>query len=215
MDFKSRLAFLLQEIKKHATYDPVTLICVSKQVSIEKMLEAYELGVRDFGESRLQSALEKKKQMPQDIIWHFIGPIQSNKAKAIASTFDVIHSLASLKVARIISETSLALNRKMSVFIEVNISKDPAKQGFLEEELVEVIPLLQSLQGLSIKGFMTIAPYTEDAQKIRLCFHKLSCLQKEFCYSFCSMGMSLDYRIALQEGATHLRIGSYLFKEKA
>ncbi|MBS0627798.1 MAG: YggS family pyridoxal phosphate-dependent enzyme [Verrucomicrobia bacterium] len=214
MSLKSKLSTLLLDIKKHATFDPVTLVCISKQVVVEKMLQAYELGIRDFGESRLQDALKKKNQLPQDVIWHFIGPIQSNKAKAIASTFDFVHSLASLKVAKIISETSLSLDRKMPVFIEVNLFKDPAKQGFLEEELVEVISLLQSLKGLNIKGFMTIAPHTEDAEKIRLCFHKLFCLSKQFGYPFLSMGMSQDYILALQEGATHLRIGSYLFKEE-
>lgn len=205
-----KITEILQTIKGQAAFHPVTLICVSKQASIEQMREAYEAGLKDFGESRLQNALDKKKQMPEDVIWHFIGPIQSNKAKAIATSFDFVHSIASLKVAKIISETCLALGRKMPCFIEVNISKEPAKQGFLEEELLEVLPELQSLQGLDIKGFMTIAPHTEDVQKIRVAFQTLASLQKRFGYPFLSMGMSQDYVIALQEGATHIRIGSYL-----
>ncbi len=206
-----KITEILQDIKEQASFQPVTLIAVSKQVPIEKMKEAYQAGLKDFGESRLQSALDKKKEMPKDITWHFIGPIQSNKAKAIATLFDWIHSIASLKVAKIISETCLALGRKIPCFIEVNISKEPAKQGFLEEELEEVIPDLQALEGLEIKGFMMIAPLTEDEQKIRLAFQRLASLQKQFGYPYLSMGMSQDYLIALQEGATHIRVGSYLF----
>lgn len=201
---------IVQNIKEHAVC-PVTLIAVSKQASIEKMEEVYKAGVRDFGESRLQDALAKKKEMPEDVIWHFIGPIQSNKAKAIATHFDWIHSIASLKVAKIISETSLSLHKKIPCFIEVNISKDPVKQGFIEEELLKILSELQSLEGLDIKGFMTIAPYTKDPQKIRQCFQKLASLQKQFGYPSLSIGMSEDYIIALQEGATHIRVGSYLF----
>ena len=206
-----KITEILQDIKEKAIFQPVTLIAVSKQVSIEKMKEAYQAGLRDFGESRLQSALDKKKEMPEDVIWHFIGPIQSNKAKAIATTFDWIHSIASLKAATIISETCVSLGRKIPCFIEVNISKEPAKQGFLEKELEEALPALQALEGLEIKGFMTIAPLTKDEQKIHLSFQRLASLQKQFGYPYLSMGMSQDYVIALQEGATHIRIGSYLF----
>ena len=200
MSVKELYESLLPKIGK------ATLIAVSKNATNEQILEAYEAGIRDFGESRLQAALSKKKDLPDDIIWHFIGPIQSNKAAAIAAAFSYVHSIASYKVAKIISKTSLF---PCKCFIEVNITNDPAKEGFSREEFLLQKEELKALEGLDIQGLMTIAPYAQKKAPIRACFNELKELGKE--YPFLSMGMSSDFEIALEEGATHLRVGSLLF----
>lgn len=210
MSLKERLVLLSEKVQEHALH-PVTLICVSKNVEVSKMKEAYEAGLRHFGESRVQEALSKKDRMPQEVIWHFIGPIQSNKAKVIAENFHFVHSVASFKVAKILSDTGLVKGTKIKCFIEINTSKEPSKQGFLEDELEEVMPRLQELKGLDIQGFMTIGPHTQNEERIRKCFQILLYLKEKFKYPFLSMGMSEDYLLALEEGATHIRIGSFLF----
>lgn len=212
MSVKSRLQDLQKHIAQHATsYLPVTIICVSKGVSLEKMQEAYHAGIRHFGESRLQEALLKKEKMPSDVVWHYIGPIQSNKAKEIARHFDVIHSLASLKVAHIFSDVAQKANRLLSCFIQVNVTHNINQQGVLLQDLPHILPLIQSLPGLRIEGLMVIAPHASDTEKIRNSFHSLFLLSKQYSLPFLSMGMSQDYTIALEEGSTHLRLGSYFF----
>ena len=212
MSVRSRLQDLEEHIAQYASSClPITIICVSKGVSLDKMQEAYDAGIRHFGESRLQEALLKKEKMPSDVIWHYIGPIQSNKAKAIAEHFDVIHSLASLKVAQIFSAVSQKTNRPLSCFVQVNITRNIHQQGFFVEELSHILPLIRSLPGLQIEGFMGLAPNTSDIEKIRNSFHSLFLLSKDFSLPFLSMGMSQDYNIALEEGSTHLRLGSYFF----
>jgi len=205
-----RLTAIVRKINDTVSH-PVTLIAVSKNAELYQMEELYSAGVRDFAESRLQAAFVKKEKMPKDIVWHFIGPIQSNKAKRIAVSFDVIHSIASIKVAKIISDTLLEQGRTVSCFLEVNTSGELSKEGFSPEELQEALPLLQSLQGLKIQGLMTIAAHTEDTHLVRSCFRTLALLAKKLGYHSLSMGMSGDYVIALEEGATHIRIGSLLF----
>lgn len=212
MSVKQRLQDLYQEINECVTsFLPVTVICVSKGISLEKMQEAYQAGIRHFGENRLKEALTKKEQMPKDVVWHYIGPIQSNKAKLIAENFDVIHSLSSIKVAEIFSDVAQKTARTLSCFIQVNTTQNPKQQGFLPQELPSVIPKLQSLKGIHIQGFMTIAPHTPYLEKIKDSFCMLALLKDQWRLPFLSMGMSEDYRVALVLGATHIRLGSYFF----
>lgn len=216
MSFQDRLYHLQKEIDRLAALlgrksSSITLVVVSKNANIQQMLEAYAAGVRHFGESKLQDALAKKDQMPNDVIWHFIGPIQSNKAAQIACFFDVIHSVASLKIAKIISEAAMRKHRKSSCFIQLNLSKEQTKQGFSEEQYIQSLVDLKSLQGLDLLGIMTIGPHTKDEERIRECFSKAENLSRVAGSFFLSMGMSQDYPIAIEKGATHLRIGSFLF----
>ena len=213
MDFKEKLQLLQTEIRRFSVSPhPITVICISKGVSIDKMQEAYDAGLRHFGESRLQEALEKQKKMPSDVIWHFIGPIQSNKARKIAEHFSFIHSLCSLNVAEIFSKVAQSLNKKISCFIQVNVASAMQQHGVSIENLPYFIYQVKSLPGIEIQGFMALAPHTLDAKEIRSSFHILSSIQKKWSYPYLSMGMSHDYPLALLEGSTHIRIGSYFFK---
>lgn len=214
MSVKERLSLLYSEIQKTALKvgrDPsvVTVIAIGKYASLDQIKEAYAAGIRHFGESRLQAFLAKKDLLPKDIIWHFIGPIQSNKAAAITEAFSYIHSISSIKVAKIVSETSLRLRKKTPCFLQINVSLDPLKQGFTQEEFKTLKEELSSLEGLSIQGLMTIGPYVTEENSLRECFQKLYSLQGN--YPYLSMGMSGDFMVAIEEGSTHIRIGSYLF----
>jgi pyridoxal phosphate enzyme (YggS family) len=212
MSIKEKIASIEEDILIYATSShPVTIICVSKGASVENMQKAYDAGICHFAESRLTQAVDKQQQMPSDVIWHYIGPIQSNKAKKIAEHFNVIHSLSSFKVAKILSSAAEGAKKNLSCFIQVNITKNPLQQGFYLEDIEQGILEIEKLKNISIQGFMTIAPNTSDETQIRASFHQLFLLQKKWAYPFLSMGMSQDYKIALQEGSTHLRLGSYFF----
>ncbi len=216
MSVKSRVEALLQEITQVALQkgrDPakITVVAVSKYATGKQIEEAYAAGLRHFGESRLQTALIKREEacLPNDIVWHFIGPIQSNKAALIAEYFSCVHSVSSLKIAKIISEISLKKGKVTSCFLQINIYGDPSKQGFTEEEFWRCKEELDSLEGIHIEGLMTMAPHVKEEEKIRDCFQKLHSIQTE--YPHFSMGMSEDFKVAIEEGSTHIRIGSYLF----
>ena len=173
------------------------------------MKEAYHLGVRDFAENRVEAALLKMPQLPSDITWHFIGPIQSKKAAKIVQSFEFIHSIASLKTAELVAAWGEKLDKRPGLFLQVNTSGEKSKQGFTEEELLVSFSACSSL---NIVGLMTMAPLTEDQEVIRSCFHRLACLGNNLKLPHLSMGMSHDFPIAIEEGATFLRIGSYLFQ---
>jgi pyridoxal phosphate enzyme (YggS family) len=195
---------------QQAGRDPasVQVIAVTKYATLEQMHEAYDLGMRHFGESRLQAALSKKSHFPSDVKWHFIGPLQSNKIEKIAVNFDYIHSVSSYEMAKMLAEKTEA---RPSLFLQVNTSKETSKQGFSEEELLADFERIQTLK-LPFIGLMTMAPLTENVIEIKKCFQLLHALAKEVDLTELSMGMSQDFPIAIAEGATFLRIGSYLFK---
>ena len=186
----------------------IQIIAVTKNASIQQMEEAYDLSLRLFGENRLQKALLKMPLFPKDVKWHFIGPIQSNKAIEIARYFSVIHSVSSLKLAQIFSSEGLKQQKKISCFFQVNCSGEAQKQGFTLEEFLLLEKELLALKGLEVQGLMTMAPRTLDQDKIRQCFRSLKNISR---YPFLSMGMSEDFELAIEEGATHIRMGSALF----
>lgn len=207
----SQYSQLLTEIALHAKIagrDPasIVIIAVTKYATLEQMQEAYQLGIRHFGESRLQTALSKMPHFPPDVKWHFIGPLQSNKAGKIATHFDYIHSVSSYEMAQLIAEKS----KEVQVFLQVNTSKEAGKQGFTEQELVEKFSQIADLK-LNLIGLMTMAPLTSDEVVIKKCFHQLKVLAEKLSLPHLSMGMSQDFSTAIEEGATFLRIGSYLF----
>lgn len=186
--------------------DPsVKLVVVSKNRTWEEMEGAYEAGARDFGESKIQEFLQKKSTCPPDICWHFIGTLQLNKVAKAIDQFTLIHSIDNLEVAEKLA--------RGSVLLQVNTSQEASKHGFTEEELVHQFETLSKLP-LSIQGLMTMAPYTQDQIRIRECFKKLRGLRDQLGLKELSMGMSNDWEIALQEGATIVRIGTAIFNKK-
>ncbi len=211
LDLQSQIAMHA----KNAARDPasIQLIAVTKYSSMEQMLEAYELGIRHFGESRLQESLPKIELLPSDIKWHFIGSLQTNKLGKIIERFDYIHSVDSLEMARAIAKKSRELKRNPSLFLQVNTSGELSKKGFSEQELLQNIETISDLK-LNIIGLMTMAPPT-GANEAKICFERLKQLQNSITPAVIphlSMGMSQDFPIAIAEGATYLRIGSSLFQ---
>lgn len=213
----------LDTLKIELTPTGTRLIAVTKYCSINQMVEAYEAGIRDFGESKLQSVLQKWETLPQHIVnnvnWHFIGHLQSKKVKNVAGKFCLIHSVDSLKLAEKISIAAESLNITQDILIQVNISREESKFGFFKEDLLHLFPELLKLKHLNIKGLMTMAPNTEDLNLQRECFRNLKTLKNQLEDSFTiqlpelSMGMSNDYKVAIEEGSTYIRIGQRLFSE--
>jgi pyridoxal phosphate enzyme (YggS family) len=202
--------------------ETVKLIAVTKQVPVEAIQAAYQLGIRDFGESRIQEAAAKQEQLQtlQDITWHLIGHLQTNKAAKALEQFQWIHSLDSLKLAQRLNQLAAERSAKPKLCLQVKIVPDPSKYGWTVPELLEALPELSQCHHLDIVGLMTIPPYglpeadtlaifqqtRQLAQQIR----QQSTLQIEEL----SMGMSGDYRLAVQAGATMVRLGSTLFGQR-
>jgi len=205
----------------HAPY-PITLIAVSKGVPVEKIKEVYTSGCRDFGESSLSEWAEKKDLLPSDIRWHFIGPLQTKKLPKLINAFALIHSVDSLEILKGIHERSQKAGVITPVLLEANTSGEETKKGLTPYEWEEVWNDCGQLTSVEIQGLMTMAPLTEDKTTIRTCFKALRDLRdrlipRAFAHTplyHLSMGMSNDWKIALDEGATILRIGTAIFKEK-
>lgn len=188
----------------------VTLIAVSKTFSIHDIQEAYDSGHRHFGESRLQEAQPKIEALPDDIVWHFIGHLQSNKAKKVAQLFDVIHAIDSESQLKEIAKAG----REVQVFIEVNIAKEPQKAGIWPERLDEFAESVLHYAQVHLTGLMMIGPATDDPELARRYFRELRNLSVEVGVKKLSMGMSQDFDVAIQEGATHVRVGSAIFGDR-
>jgi pyridoxal phosphate enzyme (YggS family) len=203
----------VSEIAKKCHRDPneITIVTIAKTKPVKEILEAYEEGCRDFGESRVQEALEKIPNAPSDIRWHFVGTLQKNKVRKAMGQFCLIHSVDSYELAKKISECSL--EAPTSILLEVNTSGEETKHGFSEEDCLRVFDSLQELKGIRIEGLMTMAPFVEDETQIRACFRKLRQLRDRLSLKHLSMGMSHDFPIAIEEGATLLRIGTAIFEK--
>jgi pyridoxal phosphate enzyme (YggS family) len=206
------------------------MICVSKFHPNEAIIEAYEAGERDFGESRVQELLPKYEALPKDIRWHFIGHLQTNKVKQIVPFVHLIHSVDSLRLLECINREAEKIQRKVRVLLEVHVAKEETKSGFTPEELLSLDLPLSSLNHVEICGLMGMATNTDDEQEIRRCFQAIrqladTCLSRyhadttstgytEDTERIISMGMSDDYLLAIQEGSTMVRIGSSIFGER-
>lgn len=220
-EIKQRLEKLRENIvaaAKRAGRDhhAIKLVAVTKYATIEQIKEAYQLGLRHFAESKVQDALEKMDRLPEDISWHFIGRIQSNKIGKMIGKFLLIHSIADLDTAKEVSEKSVEKGLVQSVLLQLNASGESTKQGFSKEEIKGALKELNSLEGIQIEGLMTMGPHTNDKKAIRACFKEVRELSGELAslgdlMPHLSMGMSGDYELAIEEGATLLRIGSLLF----
>ena len=206
------------------------MICVSKFHPNEAIIEAYQAGERDFGESRVQELLPKYEALPKDIRWHFIGHLQTNKVKQIVPFVYLIHSVDSLRLLECINREAEKIQRKVRVLLEVHVAKEETKSGFTPEELLSLDLPLSSLNHVEICGLMGMATNTGDEQEIRRCFQAIrqladTCLSRyhadttskgytEDTERIISMGMSDDYLLAIQEGSTMVRIGSSIFGER-
>jgi len=214
----------ITELKKSLPQE-VTLVAVSKFHPAEALQEAYNAGQRVFGESRAQELTSKQKVLPEDIEWHFIGTLQTNKAKDIAPFIHTIHSVDSLKLLKEISKQAVKNNQTIHVLLEVHIAKEESKHGFTPQECLDFCKKQEweELENIQISGLMSMATYTEDERIIRDEFRTLYQLFTELknnifinkpSFKELSMGMSHDYAIAVEEGSTMVRIGTSIFGER-
>lgn len=202
--------------------DEVTLIAVSKTKPLEMLREAYDAGARDFGENKVQELMDKIPAMPLDIRWHMIGHLQRNKVKYIVGKVYLIHSVDSLRLAEEISREAAKRSVTVNILIEVNVAQEESKFGTTCREAEELVLAAAALPGIRVRGLMTIAPYTENAEENRQYFRKLKQLSvdimsrnadnKAVCdLHILSMGMTGDYAVAVEEGATCVRVGTGIF----
>jgi PLP dependent protein len=202
----------------------VTLVAVSKTHPLAQIVAAYDAEQRDFGENRLEELLPKMEQAKQEgldeIRWHLIGPIQSRKTKLAIGPITLIHAVDRLKIAARLSRDAEAAGVQMPALLEVNVSGEATKHGFTVQDVVEVAPTLLTLPGIQVQGLMTMAPFVDDVDVIRPVFAKLRRLRDELCERMpgmgreLSMGMTNDFEIAVEEGATLVRVGSAIFGER-
>lgn len=190
----------------------VTLIAVSKTKPASDLQQAIDAGQRHFGENYLQEALEKIEILKnQDLIWHFIGPIQSNKTKQIAQNFDWVHSVDRLKIAKRLNDQRPEGMGKLNVLLQVNIDNETTKSGVLIDEIEDLVTHFENFQNISLKGFMCIPDPTHSA----LSFTKMEKIIKKYPnLDVLSMGMSADLELAIESGATFVRIGTDIFGKR-
>jgi pyridoxal phosphate enzyme (YggS family) len=212
-----------QSIKQELDAKQVTLVAVSKIKPVEDILKLYELGQRDFGENYVQELVDKQAALPKDIRWHFIGHLQSNKVKYIAPFVHLIHGVDSFKLLKEINKEAAKNNRVIDVLLQVHIAQEETKFGLDEEELKTIYNKnsdgLHELKNVRICGFMGMASFSDDLEKVRTELRSLKSLFDWYAdvpivnsqFSILSMGMSGDYKIAIEEGSTMVRIGSLLF----
>lgn len=208
--------------RSNRNLDDITLIAVSKTKPNELIMEAYESGVRDFGENKVQELLRKKEELPDDIRWHMIGHLQTNKVRQLLGNTVLIHSIDSIRLADTIDTEARKKGIHVDGLLEINIAKEASKYGFIEEELEEILPIFARYKNLHIKGLMTIASNVENSEENRKNFKKLKKLSVDIIdknydnveVEFLSMGMSGDYIVALEEGANLLRVGTGIFGKR-
>lgn len=199
--------------------EEVTLIAVSKTKPLFMLEEAYEAGARDFGENKVQEILEKQPIMPEDAQFHMIGHLQRNKVKQVLPHVVLIHSVDSLRLAEQIDQEAEKLGITAKILLEVNVAKEESKFGMMPEAVEEMVGQIAALPHLHIEGLMTIAPFVDDPEKNRPVFRKLYQLSVDIkkknidnvSMSVLSMGMTGDYQVAVEEGATMIRVGTGIF----
>ena len=211
----------IQEACRRAGRDrsEVTLVAVSKTKPVSMLKEAYDLGVRVFGENKLQEIREKYEALPKDIEWHMIGHLQTNKVKYIADKVSLIHSVDSLRLAETIEKEAVKHNRIVDILLEVNVAEEESKFGIKTSEVLALAENVVQLSHIRLRGLMTIAPFVENPEKNRAIFANLHDLYVDIkeknidngTVSILSMGMTNDYEVAVEEGATMVRVGTGIF----
>lgn len=214
--------------------DDVTLVAVSKKKPVSDILEAIESGQQHFGENRVEESMEKipkvNAKIDKSVTWHMMGHIQSRKVKQVLPLFDMIHSVDSLKLANKLSRLAIESKQTIDILIEVNVSGEEAKYGFhgynwqkdkqIQEQLWQDIAELSELPNLNVCGLMTMAPFVDNMEETRPIFADLFALRESLLQAFdvslpqLSMGMTNDYQIAIEEGATIIRVGRAIFGER-
>ena len=214
----------IASIRRHIP-EGVTLVCVSKFHPMDAIMEAYDCGERDFGESRVQELLPKYEALPKDIRWHFIGHLQTNKVKQIVPFVHMIHSVDSVRLLETINKEAEKIGRRIKVLLEVHVAKEETKSGFTPDELSTLNIQHSTFNYVEICGIMGMATNTDDEHEWRRCFRAIASLASHLspiAYSEAShsspserpqisMGMSDDYLVAIEEGSTMVRIGSTIF----
>ncbi len=211
----------LNDIQSNIAHSKTKIIAVTKYFGLRSIVAGYEAGIRDFAESRANESIEKLKSLPEEVLknstFHFIGHLQSNKAEKVVKHFDVIQSVDSYKLAELISKTACSLGKREKILLQINNAEEEQKFGYSKEQLKEELGNIKSLKGLEILGLMNMAPLGATESELRRLFSDVrefrDELQKEFGINLpeLSMGMSDDYIVAVQEGATMIRIGRKLF----
>lgn len=208
-----------ESVRKSIYHQTVQVIVVSKQQSLEDVKALYELGYRHFAENRVDKLLERQEQLPYtDIVWHLIGTLQSRKVKEIINVVDYIHSVDTKKLLQTIENRA---NTQKNVFLQINLFNEPQKHGFQLKELDDVIQFVSSLARVNVMGLMCMAPIDADEKLLHGKFKQLKMIQQTIQSQeilnvpcpYLSMGMSQDYKIAIENGATHVRIGSAFFEK--
>lgn len=213
----------IEEASKKSSFgQSVELIAVSKTKPIELLQEAYDQGIRAFGENKVQEMMDKFQVMPKDIEWHMIGHLQRNKVKYIIPFVSLIHSVDSQRLADEIERQAEKIHREINILIEVNMGREESKFGLLEEEVLPFLKQVENYRFVKIKGLMTSAPYVEDSEQNREIFHKMKQLSVDIeaenidnvSMEWLSMGMSNDYQVAIEEGSNMVRIGTGIFGKR-
>lgn len=202
--------------------DEITLIAVSKTKPTEMLAEIYQEGVRDFGENKVQELTNKYEQLPQDINWHMIGHLQRNKVKYIIDKVKLIHSVDSLRLAEAIEQEAAKKNVVVDVLIEVNVAAEESKFGLIVDQVIPLLEQIATFSHIRVKGLMTIAPFVENPEENRSVFARLKQLSVDIAQKnidnisvdILSMGMTNDYEVAIEEGATMVRVGTGIFGER-
>ena len=202
--------------------DEVTLIAVSKTKPVEMLSTIYNQGILDFGENKVQEMCDKMEQLPSDIRWHMIGHLQTNKVKYIVGHTTLIHSVDSLHLAKEIEKQAEKKDVTVDILVEVNIAEEESKFGIHKEETYELVRQIAALPHVHICGLMTIAPYVENPEDNRMYFRGIRQLSVDIAeqnidnvdMDVLSMGMTGDYMVAIEEGATMVRVGTGIFGER-
>ena len=221
IDVQQNIAAIRQHIPSG-----VTLICVSKFHTAETIMQAYDAGERDFGESRVQELLLKQQALPADIRWHFIGHLQTNKVRQIVPFVHMIHSVDSVRLLEVINREAEKIGRRVKVLLEVHVAKEETKSGFMPEEILSIanserpIAIQTIYPWVEICGIMGMATNTDNQTEWRRCFREIKSIEQQLLNHSellnnsapqISMGMSDDYLVAIEEGSTMVRIGSSIF----
>jgi len=216
MNIKENLNQIKSSLPGH-----VTLVAVSKTKPVSDILEAYNAGHRIFGENKIQEMTEKWQQLPKDIAWHMIGHVQRNKVKYMAEFVSLIHGVDNLKLLKEINKQALKHNRTIECLLQIHIAEEDTKFGFDENEVTELMSSeeFKSLTNIKISGLMGMATYTQDKDQIKAEFRSLNALFNKFRmqnaeFRILSMGMSDDYKLAIECGSNMIRIGSSIFGDR-
>ncbi len=205
-----------QDACKRVGRDPkgVRLVAVTKKVPVDVLQQAAGFGLTTFGESRVQEALPKLIALGAIIEWHLVGHLQTNKVREVVGRFALIHSVDNLRLARAVSAEAEARGLTQRILLEVNVAVESQKFGFTPTELEVALGEVRAMPGVAVEGLMTMAPLNPEPEAARPVFHHLARLARGFQLTELSMGMSQDFEVAVEEGATILRIGSAIFGPK-